>query len=248
MGWVRRQLCMKDGTGRRSDKYPSPCWKSKGAIGLEGRQPPHESAMLSVVLSCFPERACQSPAPLDSLMLSPSPQGPPSQWRLASAGLLRQCPLRWGAGRALAAASEFLLTFSSRGGRPDILWGCWLWRDAERVAQGSAISSFPLERKGVGSQRRCFPCPWEGDGDDCVHSPRDAMALRGSILFFLPTFPAPCCQSIPSALCIQCCSWWQPGLWRCTWLEKAQFSHWLVVAPVGMGFLWIESKWGWTEG
>lgn len=111
---------MKDGTGRRSEKYPSPRWKSKWATGLEGRQPPHESAMLCGS-QLFPSRACQSLAPLDSLRLSPSPRGPPSQWRLASAGLLRQCPLRWGARRALAAASEFLLIFSSgRGARPDI--------------------------------------------------------------------------------------------------------------------------------
>lgn len=37
---------MKDGTGKRSEKYSSPFWKYKWATGLEGRQPPHESAIL----------------------------------------------------------------------------------------------------------------------------------------------------------------------------------------------------------
>lgn len=63
---------MKNGTGRRSEKHTSPCWKSKWATGLEGRQPPRESATLPVVLSCFPERACQNPVPLESLKLSPN--------------------------------------------------------------------------------------------------------------------------------------------------------------------------------
>lgn len=106
---------MKDEAGRRSEKYPDPCRKSKRATGLEGRQPPCESPTLPMVLSCFPERACQNPGPLDLPKLSQSPGGPLCLWRLVFAGLPgqpSQHPLRWGAGRALAAPSGLLLAFS----------------------------------------------------------------------------------------------------------------------------------------
>ena len=103
---------MKDESGRRSEKYPAPCRKSKRATGLKGRQPPHESPALP---SCFPERACQNPSHFDLPKLSRSPGGPPGLWRLASAGLPRkmsQCPPRWGASKGLAASPGLLLTFS----------------------------------------------------------------------------------------------------------------------------------------
>lgn len=146
---------MKDESGRRSEKYPAPCRKSKQATGLEGRQPPRESPMLPVVLSCFLERACQNPGPLDSPKLSQSPGGPPSLWRLASAGLprkLSQRPPRWGAGRALAAPPGLLLT-SSLAEVPDLA-SCELASSREMMRGWLGKVPFPLFLCIFGKERQ----------------------------------------------------------------------------------------------
>jgi len=177
---------------------------------------------------------------------------------------LRGCPGRWAS--------------AHRGGEQAKAWQlpqgyCWLflwqrcqvwhpvsWPALERCWEGDLVKchlfSTSLGRKVGGSQRRLCPCPWGGCKDDvwgCIHSLKQRCNGSGRHPPFPTQCPAPHCHPIPSVLCIQCCSWWQPGLWRCTWLEKARFSHWLVVAPVGMGFLWIKSKWrktklSWIDG
>lgn len=85
---------MKYEAGETLQKYPAPCQKSKRATALEGQQPPRESPTIHVVLSCFPESACQNPSPLDSPKLSQSPGGPPGLWRVGSAWGAEPAPSR----------------------------------------------------------------------------------------------------------------------------------------------------------
>lgn len=207
---------MEDKFGRRSEKYPAPCRKSKRATGLEGRQPPCESPVLPVVLSCFPKTACQNPSPLDLPKLSQSPRGPPGLWRLASAGLpgkpSQRLP-RWGAGRAPADSWGLLLTFSlaevpslascELAGSGGMMRG-WLGKmPSPLFLCGFGKESWWLSEEALSlSLRGCKDGAWVA----FTLSNRDVMALGGRIPPFLPRCPAPHCHPIPSVLCIRCCS------------------------------------------
>lgn len=60
-------------------------------------------------------------------------------------------------------------------------------------------------------------------------------------------FPLPRQNPVPSALCSRCHSWPAPGLWRNTWLARAQFSLGQEVVALDTPSLvkqWKNSRWG----